>query len=302
MASREAATRTGKGYGERAPTFAAPTSEAAVVEALSENPGARLLAGGGVMVPMLRRAGNPEMPALISLRQVASLRRLDRMSDGRIRIGAMVSHAEVARADLTGGAALVGAAAREIAHPIIRNMATIGGTVALADPAADYASALLAAGAEVECLGPNGVRRLALEQFHTKNGRIRLGPDELILSIILPAPSGAVSGYARFSRVDGDYPAVTVGVRLLPGSKGKADVRLAIGGFGPAAFRVPDAERVLSEKGKGALAEAGAMAAAAADPPSDLKGSAAFRRRLIPVLMARALEKALAAGREGAGA
>ncbi|HTJ63489.1 MAG TPA: FAD binding domain-containing protein [Alphaproteobacteria bacterium] len=256
----------------------------------------RCLAGGGLVVPALREG---QLPAgLISLRRVAGLRGIERLSDGTVRIGAMTPHAEVMRSNLlAGGMAVVRLAAAEIAHPVIRNMATIGGTLCRADPAADYGCALLAADAIVRLRSDDGERVLALEDFWIADGATMRRDDELLVAVSLPADTGqGSSGYARFSRVDGDYPVASAAVRLEWEAGHIVSARVAVGGCGPTAYPVEEAEALLDgvstmDDVPPALSEA---AVAAAQPRSDLKGSAAFRRMLIPGLLDRALRQAFA--------
>jgi carbon-monoxide dehydrogenase medium subunit len=256
----------------------------------------RCLAGGGLVVPALHDSPSPA--GLISLRRVAGLRGLERLADGTVRIGAMTPHAEVMRSEmLAGGTALVRLAAAEIAHPVIRNMATIGGTLCRADPAADYGCALLAADATVHLRSDDGERVLALEDFWVADGATMRREDELLVAVSLPADAGiGSSGYARFSRVDGDYPVASTAVRLGWDDGRIVSAQIAIGGCAPTAYLVEAAETLLDgvaafDAVPPALAEA---AVAAAQPRSDLKGSAAFRRMLIPGLLDRALRQAFA--------
>lgn len=266
-----------------------PETIDAAVALLGAGAGYRCLAGGGLIVPGMRGGERPA--GLVSLRRIAALRGIERRADGSVRIGAMTPHAQVAASDLSGGHALVREAAGEIAHPVIRTMATIGGTLARADPSADYSCALLAAGAIVDLAGPAGARTIGIDDF-------AVGEDELIVAVTLPAmPAGASSAYIRFARVDGDYPAVTAAVRIGRAGGAVASARIAIGGCGARAYRVEEAEATLI--GARAIGEAPDALfdayVAASDPIEDLKGSADYRRMLIPGLLRRALGRALAA-------
>jgi carbon-monoxide dehydrogenase medium subunit len=256
----------------------------------------RCLAGGGLLVPALRD-GLP-LTGVISLRRVPGLRGVERLADGRVSIGAMTPHAEVMCSDLfCGGTALVRSAASAIAHPVIRNMATIGGTICRADPAADYASALLAAGTAVHLRSDEGERVVALEDFWVADGATILREDELLVAVSLPADAGiGGSSYVRFSRVDGDYPVASAAVRLRWQDGRIVSARIAIGGCGPTAYLVEEAEALNGIATLDQVPEALARAAVErAQPRSDIKGSADFRRMLIPGLLDRGLRQALAA-------
>jgi carbon-monoxide dehydrogenase medium subunit len=249
------------------------------------------------VVPALRDGERPA--GLVSLKRIAALRGMVQLGDGAIRIGAMTPHAEVARSTmLKGGHVLVRRAAAEIAHPVIRNMATIGGTLCRADPSADYSCALLAAGAMIHLRSSAGERSLAVDDFVIAYGLTARRDDELLTAVSLPADSGpGSSGYVRFARVDGDYPVATAGVRLGWHDGAVVSARIAIGGCGPTAFRVAEAEAAIrgARQIEDIPATATEAAVAAARPSDDLKGSADFRRMLIPGLLRRALAQAFAA-------
>jgi carbon-monoxide dehydrogenase medium subunit len=277
--------------------FFMPETVAEATDLLSQGAGYRCLAGGGLVVPALR---DSEMPAgLVSLRRVAGLRGIVRQHDGAIRIGAMTPHAEIMQSGLfEGGHALVRLAAAEIAHPVIRNMATIGGTLCRADPSADYSCALLATGAAIHLCSQAGERIVAIEDFVIGDGETARRADELLASVSLPADIGrGSSGYVRFSRVDGDYPVATAGVRLEWRDGAVISARVAIGGCGPTAYRVQEAEALIcgAQYVKDVPAAVAEAAVAPARPVDDLKGSADFRRMLIPGLLRRALSQAFAA-------
>jgi carbon-monoxide dehydrogenase medium subunit len=267
---------------------------------LGEGAGYRCLAGGGVVVPALRGGDRPA--GLISLKRVAALRGVARRGDGVVRVGAMTAHDAVSSADqLTGGNALVRRAAGQIAHPVIRNMATIGGTLCAGIPAADYGCALLAAGAVVHLCSRGGARPVTIDGFLLADGASggrdpARREDELVTAITLPDGSGGSGDYVRFSRVDGDYPVVSVGIRLQWVAGAVESARIAVGGCGPAAYRVPGAEAALVGLTAAADVPAGVFDAyvAAARPVGDLKGSADYRLMLIPGLLRRALDGAFA--------
>ncbi len=260
---------------------------------LANDGGNRCLAGGGLMVPALRAGFRPA--GLVSLKRVASLKGITQEPDGSVRVGAMTTHDAVSlSADLHGGNAMVRQAAAQIAHPVIRNMATIGGTLCRADPATDYASALLAAGARVHLRAASGERVIPIDDFVAGDGETLRRDDELVVAVRLRGGRGGSSGYVRFSRVDGDYPVVTAAVRLEWSDRTVASARIAVGGCGPTAYRVPAAEAAMrglarTDDAPAAVFEAYVNAARAVN---DLKGSADYRRMLIPGLLRRALTKA----------
>ncbi len=265
------------------------------VAALSADGGAKCLAGGATLIAQFNEGmGRPTH--LVSLQDIAELKGIMAEADDRIRIGAMTPHASVAKdVRLAGGLALVREAAAQIAHPAIRNMATIGGSLAQADPHADYPCALLGAGAEIEIAGQGGRRFCAVDDFFRGYQESVLTPGDVLVAVRLPASGpGESSTYLKYSRVDGDYATVSVAVRLRMEQGACAAIRIAIGSCAPTPIRVAEAEGTLvgTTLDDTSLKETGKAYAAAADPVSDVKGSDEFRRMLIPGLLSRAVKAA----------
>jgi carbon-monoxide dehydrogenase medium subunit len=274
-----------------------PDSIDGALRLLTADPEARLLAGGATLVAMMN-AGLVQPSALVSLRRIAALRGIERSADGSVRIGAMTRHCDTARSkDLSDGHAVVREAASVIASPPVRNMGTMGGSVAFADPAADYLPALVAADAEVEIVGPGGWRRLPVAQFLLDWYQTALEPAELIAALHLPpSPRGAVGHYDKLSRVEGDYATASVAVVLAMSGRACSHIAVAVGACGPKPVRLAEAERALlgSPLHEGALSLAGRLLAEAADPVDDVRSSAEYRRRVIPRLVRRAVRSAAA--------
>lgn len=265
-----------------------PRTEAEAVAMLAEHPEARPVAGGATLVAM-RNAGLVESSHLVSLAGIPGLRGLVRLADGRIRIGAMTRHVDTATSDLlTGSLAVVRRAAGVIANKVVRNMGTMGGSVANADPAADYLPALACAGAVLTLLGPGGAREVAVLDYVQDWYETALEPGELLTAITLPAPVDAASTYRKVARVTGDYATASCAMALDADGRG---LRVAIGACGPGPIRAPGAEATL----RGHLDDPAAVAAfaarlvAMADPVDDVRGSADHRRALIPRLIAATL-------------
>lgn len=275
--------------------YSQPATLDQAVASLVADPGAKCLAGGATLVALLNE-GKPRPSRLVSLQEIPELKGISVESDGRIRIGAMTPHATVAKdARLSGGLALVREAAAQIAHPAIRNMATIGGSLAVADPSADYPCVLLSAGADIDIAGANGKRSCGIDDFFQGYFKSALRPGEVLAAVQLPQPLlGETSKFLKYSRVDGDFATVTVAVRLRVENGACASIRIAVGSCAPTPFRVPAAEQKLLGVAldDAALSEAGKAYAEAADPKDDMKGSAEFRRMLIPGLLARAVNAA----------
>jgi aerobic carbon-monoxide dehydrogenase medium subunit len=276
--------------------YSRPATIDEALAVLTSDNGAKCLAGGATLVAKIN-AGLPRPTQLVSLQSIAELQGVSVDPDGAIRIAAMTPHAVVAAdARLAGGLALVREAASQIAHPAIRNMATLGGSLADADPSADYPCALLAAGAEVELAGPRGRRLCSIDSFFLRRYISVLEFDEIIIAVRLP-PSESVeaSTYLKYSRVDGDYATVSVGIRVGWRNGTCTAIKIALGSCGPTPIRIPAAERALVGTRLDASALRGATEAyaAAAEPPSDFRGTADYRRMIIPGLIERAVRKSI---------
>ncbi len=249
------------------------------------------LAGGATLVAMIN-ARLVEPSALVSLRHINELQGIEAVGDG-FRIGAMTPHrVTAADARLVGGHAVVREAAAVIANPSIRNMGTMGGSIAFADPAADYPPALVAIEAEIEIVASGGRRRVAAADFFADWYETALGPGELVAAIHLPgAPAGAVGVYDKLARVEGDFATASAAVVLAMAGDACSHLRIAVGGCGPTPVRLAEAESALIGGGLDAEAihEAGEMLAAASDPVDDVRASADYRRLVIPRLIARAI-------------
>ena len=262
-----------------------------VAEALTllEHEGARPLAGGASMVAMMNaRLITPS--AVVSLRDVAGMRGISVESDGRLRIGAMTRHYETAEdVRLKGTLGCVRAAARSIANPPVRNMGTMGGSISLADPAADYPPALVAAGATIEIAGRSGVRRLAAKDFFVDWYATALEPGELVTAIHLPPAKPGRAAYFKLAIVAGDFAIASVAISA---SQGDA-VSIAVGGCGPRPISSDEANRRVSGRlsDTAALRAAGEILAGLADPVDDVRASAEYRRIVIPRLLERALRE-----------
>lgn len=258
------------------------------------------MAGGASIVTGMN-AGMPKPAQIVSLQDIPDLRGVTVGSDGAVRIAAMTPHAVVAvEPRLAGGLALVREAASQIAHPAIRNMATLGGSLADADPSADYPCALLAAGAEIELASVTGRRICSVDTFFLGRFKSALESGDIIVAVRLPpSASEESSTYLKFSRVDGDYATVSVAVRVASNNGICTAIRIALGSCGPTPIRVPDAELALVGTSLDAtvLRRAAEAYVAAADPPDDFRGTADYRRMIIPGLLARAVRNAVGANR-----
>lgn len=260
---------------------------------------ARYLAGGTALV-LLMHAQLLEPGALLALHRLPGLRAIARDND-RLRLGALATHAELAQSALVREhVPALADAFGHVATPRIRNVGTVGGNLAHADPHQDPPVALMALGASVVARGPSGERRIPLDGFFTGFYETALRPGEVITHVDVPVPGASErSAFIKFlSRSADDYATVNVAVALREVGGRVAEARIAVGCVGPTPFRVPEAEALLvgHAPDERRLRLAGEAAVAAAHPMLDSRGSPAYKRRVIPVVVARAAREAWAGG------
>ena len=274
--------------------FVRPDSIEAAVAALQAD-GAACLAGGATLVAMM----NADLVApdrLVSLRDVAGLRDAVRRPDGTVVIGAMRRHRETAEeTDLRDGQRVLSEAAAQIANPPVRNMGTIGGSCAFADPAADYPPALLAADARFALIGAEGRRTVPANEFFVDWYETALKPGELIETVVIPpAPPGTVGGYTKLARVAGDFAIASVALVLGMDGGACTHLAVAVGACGPAPVRRRDVETELIGGGLGdaEIRRLTDALADAFDPVDDVRASADYRRRVAPRMVRQAIVEA----------
>jgi len=251
------------------------------VALLDGAPDARVLAGGQSLVPALNmRLSTPSLVVDINgLRELGEIYR----RNGHIEIGALVRHAQAeGSSTVSQFVPLLARAIPHIAHPAIRNRGTIGGSIALADPAAELPACLLALGAEIEMTGRAGRRSVAADDFFKGLFETALGPGDVLTAIRVRVPkSGDRFGFAELARRHGDY--ALVGLAAAATAHG-ANARLAFFGVGDRPTRARRAEAALEASDLDA-----AVAALQHDlsPHTDVHASAATRRHLAGVLLRR---------------
>jgi carbon-monoxide dehydrogenase medium subunit len=274
--------------------FYRPASLPEAVSLLARNEGARCLAGGATLVAMLN-ANLLEPSALISLAELRELSGISALPDGSIKIGAMTRHAETASSTvLHGGQRVLSAAAQKIANAPVRNMGTIGGSLAFADPAADYLPALAVLDAAIEVTSPAGNRTINFTEYVVDWYTTALQPDEIITAVVIPpAPDGAVGVFEKLERTAGDFAIASVAL-ILGSEKGKCrTARIAIGACAPGPVRRREAETLIegSQFNETAVQECGRVLAEACDPVDDVRASADYRRLVIPRLVAKTIAR-----------
>ncbi|MGZ8635004.1 MAG: FAD binding domain-containing protein [Solirubrobacteraceae bacterium] len=268
-----------------------PETLDAALRARSDDPGAVVVAGGTEVMPARNRGERPG--PLLDLSRVAGLAAV---GDGSVlRLGAGVTCTRVIE-ELAEAVPVLAAAARTVASRQVRNRATLGGTLAVADPSADVLTALLAAGAEVELASAAGTRRVALADFLAGPFACDLRAGELVTAVHVPAAAGPAA-YAKVGARNAMARAACAVAVVLDVERRTAAI--AVAAAGPTPLRATAAEALVAETAPwegeldaGWLEEAGALVAGATAPRSDRRGSAAYKRHAAAVLARRALVRA----------
>ena len=268
---------------------------------LAANPGAKLLAGGHSLIPLMKlRLASP--PAVVDIGRIAELRGISRSGDA-IRIGSLTTHAEIAAsADLQKSAPALAEAAALIGDPTVRSRGTIGGNIAHADPASDLPTVLVALDARIVAIGASGERTLAADGFFTGIMSTVLAENEVVTAIVVPvAARGQGSAYVKFPHPASRYAVIGVAASVTMSKNECAAARVALGGLLPRASRAQAVEKALTGKALDAAAIAAAAAQVASDLGTDVTGdifaSAKYRAAMAPVYVKRAI--AAAAARAG---
>jgi aerobic carbon-monoxide dehydrogenase medium subunit len=272
--------------------YVAPTTLEEALDTLGRyEDDAKVLAGGQSLIPLMKlRFAAPQV--VVDINRLPGLDTLAE-GDAGLRIGALVRHKTCEKSELLGGRwGTLGAAAPLISDPIVRNLGTVGGSLAHADPQGDWGSALLAMNAEVVARGPDGTRTIPLAELFQGPFVTSLRPTEIITEVRVPDPGPVAGGtYLKLERKVGDFATVGVAVHLSmqDGRVGRAGIALTA--VGPTNLRATDAEAVLtgSELTEEAIREAARLAAAAAQPHGDTRGSEDFKRNVVRVFTERGL-------------
>jgi carbon-monoxide dehydrogenase medium subunit len=281
--------------------YLAPTSLEEVVEALGEREGAKVMAGGQSLIPVLKLR-IAFIDTLVDINGVPGLDGIEE-AGGVLRIGALVRHADAERSPvLTKRYGLLGSTARLVADPLVRNRGTVCGSLAHADPQGDWASAMLAARATVVVRGASGERAIPVDGLALGPFSTTLASDEVITEVRVPDPGPRTGGtYLKLERKVGDYATTGVAVQVSLDNGHVGQVGIALTGVGATNLRASAAEDALreSEPTDDAIRDAARLAGAAAEPQSDNRGSADYKRNVVRVFCERGLRTAIAAAQSG---
>ncbi len=276
--------------------YHAPTSLDDAVALLQRYGGdAKILAGGQSLMPLLNfRLSRPA--ALVDLNRIASLAYI-REENGQVRLGAMTRQRTIEFSPVVARRLpLLSEATKWVGHLPIRTRGTIGGSIAHADPSAEYPAVLAALEGEVVARGPKGERVVKAKDLFLTYLTTSLKSDEVLSEIRLPVmPMGAGFALEEFARRHGDFAIVAIAAMVVPDATRCKQARLATAGAGPVPVRLRAAEEILERDGvtDAAIDAAARRAAELVSPDSDIHASADYRRHLTMVLTRRALKRAL---------
>ena len=274
--------------------YFAPTSldEALDILARYDEGEAKVLAGGMSLIPVMKlRFAAPQ--ALVDINRIGGLDTLAE-EGGRLRIGALVRHKTCERSDLLQGRyGALGDAAPMISDPIVRNLGTVAGSLAHADPQGDWGSVMLAVRAEVVARSADGERTIPIDELFQGPFTTSLKANEIVTEVRVPAPGRAGGTYLKLERKVGDFATVGVAVHVAMSNGTVEQAGIALTGVGPTNIRAREAEEALTAQAldEEAIEEAARLAASAAQPRTDVRGTEEYKRNVVRVFTARALRK-----------
>lgn len=282
--------------------YSAPTTIDEAVSLLAElGDEGRVLAGGQSLLPMMKlRLAAPAH--LVDINGVSGLS--DVTANGHLQIGALVRHADiVGNATVDETSPLIAATAPWVADPLVRNRGTVCGSIAHCDPEGDWNSVMLALGADVVARGPNGERTIPIDEFVVDFFTNSLQAGEMVTGVQIPVADSRTGGsYLKLERKIGDYATVGVATHLRLGDDGKiAEAGIGLTSVASKNLKAVDAERMLvgNEPSAELFAEAAQAAANAADPVSDVRGPAEYKRAVVRAYTERGLSECMNQIREG---
>jgi len=261
---------------------------------------AKVMAGGQSLIPLLKlRFSQPQL--IVDIGRISGMADI-RRDDGHMTIGALARHVDIERSkELAKLVPLMVEAVHWIADPLVRNRGTLVGSVCHADPSGDWGSIMLALNAELVAQSSKGKRVIPVDGFFQGPFTTTLRADEVVTAIRIPVPAGSAGGsYHKLERKVGDFATVAVSVQLeLDGRKVKK-AGIGLTSVGATNIKAKQAEQALvgQELSDKVIAEAALLAAAAAEPKDDIRGTAAYKKDVVRVFVQRGLKAALARAQE----
>ncbi len=276
--------------------YFSPTTLAEALTLLGEyGDDAKILAGGQSLIPAMRfRLAMPE-----KMIDINGLKELEYVKEdnGHLVIGALARESALEEAEVVESKYhLLADTAHVVADPLVRNMATVGGNIAHADPANDHPATMLAYNAEVVAAGPNGTRTIAIDDFFVGLFENALNDNEILTQIRVPTPQANTGGaYLKIERKVGDYAVSAVAVQLEMEGDTCTAARIGLTNVSAVPMRANNAEQALVGQlvTDEVLEAVGQAAAAECDPSADLRGSVEYKRDLTRIVTKRAIRKAI---------
>jgi aerobic carbon-monoxide dehydrogenase medium subunit len=273
----------------------ASSVEGAIASLKRQGAGARVIAGGHSLLPMMKlRLANPEY--LIDINDLQELAFIREEGD-ELRIGALTRHVELLKSDLLAERFPVFRDAEQvIADPVVRNRGTIGGSLCQADAAEDLSAVCSALKAKAVIRGAEGERVIGLDEFHIGPYMTAVGEGEILTEVRLPLRAGAGSAHEKVERRAGDWAVAAASAAVWMDGDTITDAGLALSAVGPTTVHVSRAEELLRGRtpSEGLFAEAGEIASDDCSPFADGRGPVDYKRHLAGVLSKRALRRATA--------
>lgn len=283
--------------------FSPRTLDEAVALLQKLGPEAKLLSGGQSLIPMMKlRLVSPEY--IVDINRIPGLDYISE-TDGHLRIGALAREHQLESSDLVKSKfPLLADTAKVIADPLVRSQATVCGNLAHGDPANDHPATMLALGAKVIATGPKGQREIAIEDFFPGLFTTALEAEEILTEIRIPCPPPRSGGsYLKLERKVGDYATAGVAVQItLDNSETCTRAGIGLTNVGMTPIKAKQAEAFLTGKklDEATIQQAAELAASESQPMDDIRGSADYKRDLVRVLTARALQRASERAKGGA--
>lgn len=257
---------------------------------------AKILSGGQSLIPLMKlRLASP--PHIVDINRIPGLTYLEERN-GALRIGALVRESDLEKSELVRTRyPILHDTSRVIGDPVVRNLATVCGNLAHADPANDHPATMLALGAVIVATGPRGERTIPATAFFTGPFTTALAAGEILTEIRVPTPPARSGGaYLKLERKVGDFATAAVAVQLTLAPDGTCQrVGIGLTNVGLAPIKAARAEAALQGKrpDEATIARAAQLAAEESEPSEDLRGSEEYKRDLVRVFTVRALRKAL---------
>ena len=281
--------------------YCAPTSLDEALSILKEHgDDAKVMAGGQSLIPLLKlRFSRPEM--VLDIARIPGLNGIKR-DNGHVSIGALARHVDIEHSqELAAAAPMLQEAAHWIADPLVRNRGTLAGSICHADPAGDWGSVILAMHAEIVVRSASGTRVIHAADFFKGPFETAIKPDEVVTEVRIPVGKGQGGGaYLKLERKVGDFATVAVAVHVHLDGDRIETAGIGLTAVGPTNIKATEAERSLhgKEPTDTVIADAARLAAEAAAPKDDVRGSAAYKKDVVRVFVQRGLRTAIARAKE----